>query len=217
MKNDGIKFSVHKGKHTVIAIDSTGLRPVNDGEYRSFRYDNRKEWIKLHAVIDVKTKEILNVKVTKGNVNDCLEFSDVINPVSEISSEILADKGYDSTKIFEYCDRNNIICRIPVKLNATNRSKRSAPRRNAIEEQLKIICKPGYASRGLHCVPKEDREKNQEQWKIDVKYGRRSLIESSFSRYKRILGENVFSRKTGNIEKEITAKVNVLNQFTVAN
>jgi hypothetical protein len=76
MKNEGVKFNINQ-RHTVVAIDATGLRPINDGEYRMMKYGKRREWIKLHAVVDVKTKEILNVVVTKGNVGDCREFRNV--------------------------------------------------------------------------------------------------------------------------------------------
>ncbi len=65
MKDDGIKFNATEGKYRVVAIDSTGLRPVNDGEYRKMKYDQRKEWIKLHVAVEVETKEILSLTVTK--------------------------------------------------------------------------------------------------------------------------------------------------------
>lgn len=216
MKNEGIKFGVHEGKNTVVAIDSTGLRPVNDGEYRSMKYDTRKEWIKLHAVVDVKTKEILNVKLTKGNVHDNLQFKKVIKPIMSNVSEVFADKAYDAVKTFEFCDKNNIFPGIPVKLNATNGHTpyKCRVRREMIESQLGWSCKRG-STRLNRFLTTEVKEKNQESWKIKVGYGRRSLIESAFSRYKRVLGENVFSRKKENIEKEIIAKVNVLNKFAI--
>lgn len=216
MKNEGIRFSIHEGKDTIIAIDSTGLRPVNDGEYRSMRYDTRKEWIKLHAIVDVKTKEILSTVVTKGNIGDNTQFQKVIKPVLSNVSAVFADKAYDAAKTFDFCDRNRIFAGIPVKVNATNSTHKCRLRRNMIEDQLGLDCKKG-STRLNRFLTEEKKRKNQDFWKIKVGYGRRSQIESSFSRYKRILGENVFSRKKCNIEKEITAKVNVLNRFAVMN
>lgn len=211
MKNQGIKFDISEGKNTIVAIDSTGLRPVNDGEYRSMKYGNVKEWIKIHAVIDIKTKQILNVRLTKGNGSDNPQFKKVIRPLTQKRSMVFADKGYDASDTFEFCRYKNILPIIPVRLNSTNHNK-SRMRRKMIEDQLGLTCKPGSGRRNIFLTPKI-KEENQKLWKIKVGYGRRSIIESSFSRYKRILGENLFSRKNRNIEKEIVAKINILNKF----
>lgn len=74
-----------------------------------------------------------------------------------------------------------------------------------LEEQLGLICTPGSSERNRF-LTKEKRKENLDKWKKKVRYGRRVLIESAFSRYKRVVGENLFSRKIGNIEKEIIAK-----------
>jgi transposase len=214
MKNQGIKFGIHEGKHTIVAIDSTGLRPLNDGQYRAIKYGVVKEWVKLHAVVDIKTKEILNVSITKGDCHDNPQFKKMVKPIAPEVSAIFADKAYDAVETFEFCRENNIFPGIPVKLNATNHhgSSKSRMRRDMIESQLGLRCKPGAARRNMFLTPKM-REENQKLWKVNVGYGRRSTIESSFSRYKRILGENLFSRKNKNIEKEIVAKINILNKF----
>ena len=216
MKNEGVKFGIQEGKHRVVAIDSTGLRPVNDGEYRAMKYDVRKEWIKLHAVVDVKTKEILSIKITKGNVHDNTQFKKVVGPLVPNVSAVFADKAYDAVKTFDFCRSKEMFPGIPVKLNATNGDGgyRSRVRRDMIEEQLGWSCRRGSTRRNRFLTEEKKRE-NQERWKTKVGYGRRSQIESSFSRYKRVMGESVFSRKSRNIEKEIAAKINVLNRFAV--
>lgn len=212
MKNEGVKFGIQEGKHRIVAIDSTGLRPVNDGEYRAMKYDLRKEWIKLHAVVDVETNEILNVKITKGNAGDNPQFRETIKPIAPNVSTVFADKAYDSVETFNFCAKEGIFTGVPVKFNATNSSGKSRPRRDAIEEQLGYTLRRGKHGR-IRYITKEDKIGNQESWKLKVGYGRRSLVESAFSRYKRVLGEALFSRKPGNIEKEIVARVNILNRF----
>jgi transposase len=211
MENEGIKLNISERKNLIVAIDSTGLRPVNDGEYRAMKYDKRREWIKLHAVVDVKTKEILSIKITKGNTNDCTEFEEVMGPISQNVSSVFADKAYDTVKIFDFCAKNGIFAGIPVKLNASNHNK-SKHRRDAIMDQVKMDLKRGSCRLNRY-LTREQREKNQEEWKLRVGYGRRVLIESAFSRYKRVVGETLFSRKEGNIEKEVIAKINLSNQF----
>lgn len=213
MKTGGVTFNIH-GK-TVVAVDSTGLRPVNDGEYRAMKYDKRREWIKLHVAFDTYTKQFLNVTITKGNLSDCIEFKNLIKPVLPFVTKIIADKGYDSGDIFRFCENNNVIPCIPVRLNSANSSK-NRRRRCEIEDQLGLILKRGSTRTNRH-LTRERRLENQERWKKRSGYGKRSLIESGFSQYKRVLGENLFSRKRENIEKEIIAKVNLLNKFVLIN
>lgn len=214
MKDYSVKFDLSNSETVIGAIDATGLRPINDGEYRATRYGKMREWIKLHAVVDVKTKQILNVKVTKGNVHDSIKFRAVIKPVVSNISEIFADKGYDSVEIFDFCDKRGIFPGIPVKLNATNSSVRSVMRKSMIEDQLGWSCKRG-STRLNRFITEDKKEENQKRWKRKVGYGKRSTIEAIFSQYKLVLGETLFSKKMENIEKEITAKVNILNRFTV--
>ncbi len=215
MKNEGIKFNINE-KHTVIAIDASGLRPVNDGEYRMMKYSKFREWIKIHTAIDPKSKEYLNVVVTKGNVGDCREFRNVVTPIAHDVTEILADGGYCTKEIYEFCDDNNILPTIPVKINFSNEFIKSKIRRKMLEEQLGLVCTPGCYGRNRF-LTKEKRKRNLDKWKKKVGYGRRVLVESSFSRYKRVVGETLFSRKIENIEKEIVAKMNLLNRFTMMN
>ena len=133
MKNEGIKFNINE-RHPVIAIDSSGLRPINDGEYRMMKYGKIREWIKIHFAVDIRTKEILNLVVTKGNVGDCKEFKNLVEPLSQ-TSEVLADGAYCSTEIYEFCDKRNIMPTIPLKLNFENTIS-SRIRRKMLEDQL---------------------------------------------------------------------------------
>ncbi len=216
MRNEGIIMNVPSGRHTVIAIDSTGLRPVNDGEYRAMKYDKRREWVKLHIAVDVETNCILNFKISKGNVHDSLKFKRLAQPFSKNICEIFADKGYDSSEIFEFCKKRGIFAGIPVRLNANNSNSNSVARKEAIEAQLKMRLQRGSCRLNRHLTT-EIKSINQEEWKKNVKYGRRSTVESVFSKYKRTLGETLFSRKWKNREKEIVAKINLLNRFATIN
>jgi hypothetical protein len=208
-----VKRLTPQNNRAIIAIDSTGLRPVNDGEYRAMKYDKRREWIKMHAAFDVDTKEFVNVSITKGNVNDSLKFTETIKPVK--AAQILADKGYDTVEVFEFCKKMGITPKIPVKLNATNGGSRSSARRDAITDQLGFQIRPGWYGFNIH-LNKEMKSENQKKWKTRVGYGKRSLIESSFSTYKRIFGECLFSKKMCNIRKEIVTKLNLYNLFSVS-
>ena len=55
----------------VIAIDSTGIKVTNRGQYQRDRWNIRKKgYLKIHIAANVKTKEILSLEVTDEKVHD---------------------------------------------------------------------------------------------------------------------------------------------------
>ena len=56
----------------VIAIDSTGIKVTNRGQYQRDRWNIRKKgtYLKIHIAVNVKTKEILLLEVTDEKVHD---------------------------------------------------------------------------------------------------------------------------------------------------
>ena len=55
----------------VVAIDSTGIKVTNRGQYQRDRWNIRKKgYLKIHIAANVKTKEILSLEVTDEKVHD---------------------------------------------------------------------------------------------------------------------------------------------------
>ena len=55
----------------VIAIDSTGIKVTNRGQWLRDRWNIRKKgYLKIHIAVNVKTKEILSLEVTDEKVHD---------------------------------------------------------------------------------------------------------------------------------------------------
>ena len=55
----------------VIAIDSTGIKVTNRGQWLRDRWNIRKKgYLKIHIAANVKTKEILSLEVTDEKVHD---------------------------------------------------------------------------------------------------------------------------------------------------
>ncbi|KPV63072.1 MAG: Transposase DDE domain protein [Candidatus Bathyarchaeota archaeon BA2] len=70
------------GEPAVIAIDATGWKVTNHGEWKR---EGRKGWVKLHIAVNVKTKEIVSVRLTDERVHDC----EVAEPlIREASREV---------------------------------------------------------------------------------------------------------------------------------
>lgn len=211
-KDIGMTFDVKATPNGLeVSIDSSGWKRNNDGEYRSMKYDKRKDWKKIHLVVDNNTGKILNVKVTNSRVHDTTMFRKLLRPLKTFLKKICADSGYDSEKNFKFCNKNIVYPAIPVKCNAT--TTRFCPnRRHAVAEQFGLEIKRGRVSH-KDMLLAEQKTKNQKKWKIGVKYGDRWRVEGTFSATKRIFGEFVFSKRDDLIEKEMLTKFKIYNRF----
>ncbi len=72
-KNEGdTKNKEFEDEYIVIAIDSTGIKVTNRGQWMRDKWDVRKKrYLKIHIVaVNVKTKKILSIKVTTELVHD---------------------------------------------------------------------------------------------------------------------------------------------------
>ncbi len=155
-------------------MDSTGIKLVNDGEYRTKNYKKIKSWAKLHVAVGEETGEALNIIVTKDNVGDCREFVPLLEPISRMANKVDADGAYDTNSNFEYCKTHGLYPGIPVKSNASFRGM--CARRDAIGEQFKVPKRFGRPpDRIRHMSCKEKKEK-QDEWRKDIKHGARWAV-----------------------------------------
>jgi hypothetical protein len=212
MQKDGIKLLIYpKGKTNLeVVIDASGIKPVNDGEYRSTKYDKIKIWEKIHIAIDRATRRILNIIVTGNDVADITEFVPLLKPIEEENGigNVITDGAYGSEENFKYCDDRDISTLIPVHINSAN----GKHKKRRIEEQLGLNCGRGSARLNRH-LTEETRRKNQERWKKRSGYHRRSMVETVFSVFKGAFGEYTFSKNKDMKEKELLLKAVVYNTF----
>ena len=207
-EKQSLNVNIPEGKCLNVAVDATGLKMSNDGEYRTAKYGKIKVWVKLHSNVNISTHEVVNIEITKNDVGDSKRFKALIEPIKDSINSVHGDKGYDTQRDFEYCELNGIQAIIPVKANAKP-SGRGA-RQKAVREQFDIP--PTHMRLSYFDRPKR-REQKQQEWKNKTHYGKRWAVEGFYSRYKRLFGEYVFSKKWDNIQKEIVTKVNLLNLF----
>ncbi len=209
-----IRFDINllptNGEKIEIAIDSTGIKLVNDGEYRTKRYGKKKNWIKLHLSVDVRTGAALTKVVTGDNVGDVNQFKTLIEPISNYVDTVDTDGAYDSQENFDWGKKHDIRCNIPVRINS--RRRLGGERKKAIIEQFDL---PTDSMRLVHNYiydTVERRKLKQKLWREKVHHGRRWMVEGAYAKFKRMFGEYVFSKKKGMVEKEICAKLYVYNR-----
>ena len=54
----------------VVAPDSSGIKVTNRGEWMRKKWKIHRGWIKVNLSVNVKTKEIVGIKVTDETVSD---------------------------------------------------------------------------------------------------------------------------------------------------
>jgi len=102
----------------VVAVDSTGFVNVNPTYYYLNRCGIRppyKNFTQTSIVVDTDTKLVLNIMTNSHRKNDTQSFIPLLDKLKQNIIRALADKGYDSKELREYCWDNNITVHIPFR------------------------------------------------------------------------------------------------------
>jgi len=192
------KINLEKDPIT-IAVDSTGIKVTNRGEWIREKWNNnsnnkRRGFIKIHIAVNVRTKKVLSMEVTKEDVYDGKMLKKLVNNVVSENNDVkkvLADGAYDSKDNFSHMDKMKIEPIIRVRKNSSTKACVCIPRKMVVIEQLR----------------------DMKRWKKKHEYGMRWIAESAFSSIKRIFGEYVSSIKWNNIVNELLLKAYIYNMF----
>jgi hypothetical protein len=181
----------------VIAIDSTGIKVTNRGEWMREKWRIHRGWIKVHLAVDVKTKQIVAIEVTDERVSDGSKFNSLIDQAEKNVScrkidAALGDGAFDRREIFDHLQEKGIQPIIKTRSNANTRARGSPARAKAVREMKDL---------GYQC------------WRRKYSYGRRWASESTFSAVKRISGEYVAATKTENMIQEVIQKFTFYNML----
>ena len=66
------------GKVFELAIDSTGYKVTNRGEWMRHKWKRRRGYVKLHIAVDVRSKKVIALEVTDERVGDNRKFKDLV-------------------------------------------------------------------------------------------------------------------------------------------
>jgi len=166
---------------------------VESGWIRNKWNKERRGFIKIHIAVDIKTKHIVSMKVTKEDVSDNKMLKPLVHLAATSSpiNKVIADGAYDSLDNFRYLDQIDIEPDIKVRKNSSTSTDGCKPRKLVVIEQLK----------------------DMKRWEKKHGYGMRWIAESTFSSIKRTFGEYVASIKWNNIVNELLLKAYIYNVF----
>ena len=183
--------------YLIIAIDRTGIKVTNRGQWIRDKWGTRKGYLKIHIAVDIKSKKILSMKVTNEHIHDSKMLPELVQSIiksnSATASKLFADGAYDSNETFRYLSDNGILPCIKVRKNARVGWKKE---RNTLRN-LSII----------------SQKKDLQEWKDSVSYGQRWIVETVFSCLKRRFGEYVYSVRLKNMIQEMMLKASLYNKM----
>ena len=102
-KHIDIAISYQKSSNGLhLLVDSTGLKFLGEGEWKRKKHqpEYRRQWRKLHIVIDAETLQIRAIQLTTNNVSDSQVLGDLLDqiPQDEQIDSVYTDGAYDTKK-----------------------------------------------------------------------------------------------------------------------
>lgn len=167
------------GTDWTIAVDSTGIKVTDRGEWMREKWHVHRGWIKVHMAVEVGSGSIVGIQVTDESAKDAPYLPGLVEQASRLLpgriDKVLADGGYDTYDNFDFLVQRGIEPVIKVRKDASTR------------------CRGHSFAR-----PMTVRERNalgEEEWKRRHGYNMRWKTETTFSAVKRRIGESVRSRR----------------------
>jgi Transposase DDE domain len=192
--DDDNKSSLHDD-YFVIAVDSTGIKVTNRGEWIRHKWNVKRGYLKIHVAVDIKKKKILSLQVTSEQVHDGKVLPELIDDIiiknNKIIDTAIMDGSYDSNNNFQFLSFKGIQPAIKVRKNSRCRKTNHYLRNKTVKMQ----------------------KNNLQEWKDSVSYGKRWMVETVFSCVKRMFGEYVTAIRLENMIKEIVLKASLYNWF----
>ena len=165
----------------VIAIDGTGLKVTNRGEWIRHKWRVQRGWVKV--VLAGTTKgDIIDLIIGDETLDEIKTAQNMIKSLE--AEEVLMDGLHDTYKTYELCKKKRIKLRTPAR-KGSNPSGLS-PRSKAVREQLML---------------------GRKKWVKKYNYGMRWVAsEGIFSAVKTLFGETLTSHNKEYIKKEARLK-----------
>lgn len=193
--DDDDKTSLQHADNFVIAIDSTGVKVTNRGEWIRHKWNVKRGYLKIHIAVDIKKKRILSLQVTSEQVHDGkvlpLLIDDITIKQNKVIETAIMDGSYDNNKNFQFLSFKGIQPAIKVRKNSRCRKTNHHLRNKTVKMQ----------------------KNNLQEWKDSVRYGQRWIVETVFSCIKRMFGEYVTAIRFENMIREMVLKASLYNLF----
>ncbi len=95
-----IRVDEKVGNNIIIALDSTGIKVANRGEWMRHKWHVRRGYLKIHVAVDIRKKKVVSMEVTSEEVHDSKVLKKLVKGASENNdvSRVLADGAYTTAR-----------------------------------------------------------------------------------------------------------------------
>jgi hypothetical protein len=179
-----------------ILIDSSGLA-VHVGQLRNPPRD--RDYRKLHLCVDELTGDVIACDLTSKSARDSTRVAPLVGQIDRPIASARADAAYDANGVYEAIDNHR-----------ADRSPRVLipPRKDA------QLASESVSSRERNRNIRARARLGKRRWRIESGYNKRSKVETTFHRYKSILGRAMRAR--GLVSQRVEARIGcrILNTMT---
>ena len=178
-----------------LAGDSTGYSSNRFVRWFSIRHDQvrlKRGWVKLHSIVDVSTRTVLDYLVTDGYASDITGLWPMLGRIEEGAGFLCLDSAYLARKICDAIAKKGMVPRIRPKSNT--------------------VCKNG-CSQAWGDMTRTHRD---ELARFMDEYHQRSIIEAVFGAIKKMYGNRLRSRRRARQSREMAIRVLCYNIEVVA-
>ena len=187
----------HYRAQTVL-IDASGVKVMGEGEWKVKIHgkSKRRKWLKIHIAVDADSQQIVAETTTESTVADSLMTQALLDQAGNSVKTVIADGAYDRSNARDVIKKNKARALIPPARNARYKGKND-------ERDVSILQITGLGA---------DEEARRFWGKLSG-YSQRALVETAFSRFKRLFGDRLFSKDPEKQKVEIRTKFLLLNRM----
>lgn len=201
-----------------LAIDSTGLSVMRRTGWHSTKHGGVKRitsqdnWRKIHILMDIDTFDILEAEYSRTNVNDCTMLKPLLDKIEGKIECVYGDLAYDTYPARDAIRQRGARQVIPIKKTAVLSEKRERSGRlkygvETYKERDNVIKYIEYNS------VNGDKEIALKNWKKQVGYHKRSLVETQMSRIKAHTSDRLTNIREDNRRVQAMLKVKIINMI----
>lgn len=183
---------------STVIVDATGLKVYGEGEWKVKVHGKGRprKWVKLHVAIDENTQEIVGEMTTESSVGDSKAFRSLFKQIPHRVRTVIGDGAYDGQDIRNIIRQQRGRALVPPPKHAVCQGEDS--------DRDKAVL--NIRALGGDLIAKSI-------WGKMTGYSRRALVETTFSRYKKLFGERTFSRSLDRQIVENRLKCVLLNKM----
>jgi hypothetical protein len=182
-----------------LLVDSTGLRLCGPGEWLIEKHGTRRRrsWRKLHIGVDAETGQILASELTTSDVDDGSQVEPLFDQITGSLASLTGDGAYDQAGIYSTVTQRHPEAEVIVP-----------PRASAVLSE-DVETSPTQRDRHLQSIAEHGRA----GWQKRSGYTRRALVETSISRFKRVIGDGLRARTDRRRTTEVAIAIHALNRM----